>query len=210
MGLGKRIGEECKEAGITLRQLAIKADIPYSTLYSAVKRDSDGIDAGTITRLANALGLPISYFYSDPEEGEAIISRERGALEELAQSVRYSLKKVNSNDCLPDAEILNKILDDRIPFFAKKFLIPEDILKVDGPDYVKQYLSDEQNRKKDIPLTLPEVQIQMLKLMDSMNSAGQQTAVERVEELAQLPKYQKAPAGDSTQSAGTGDENDPE
>lgn len=55
MGLGKRIGEECKEAGITLRQLAIKADVPYSTLYSAVKRDSDGIDAGTITRLANAL-----------------------------------------------------------------------------------------------------------------------------------------------------------
>lgn len=210
MGIGKRIGEECKDAGMTLRQLSIKSGVPYSTLYSAVKRDSDGIDAGTITRLANALELPISYFYSDPEEGEAIISRERGALEELALSVKCSLRKVNNNDCLTDTEVLNRLLADRIPFFAKKFLIPEDLLKVDAPDYVKQFLSDEQNRNEEIPLTMSAVQIQMLKLMDTMNPTGQQTAVERIEELAQIPKYQKAPAGDSTQSAGTGDENDPE
>lgn len=210
MGIGKRIGEECKDAGMTLRQLSIKSGVPYSTLYSAVKRDSDGIDAGTITRLANALELPISYFYSDPEEGEAIISRERGALEELALSVKCSLRKVNNNDCLTDTEVLNRLLADRIPFFAKKFLIPEDLLKVDAPDYVKQFLSDEQNRNEEIPLTMSAVQIQMLKLMDTMNPTGQQTAVERIEELAQIPKYQKDPAGDSTQSAGTGDENDPE
>lgn len=210
MGIGKRIGEECKDAGMTLRQLSIKSGVPYSTLYSAVKRDSDGIDAGTITRLANALELPISYFYSDPEEGEAIISRERGALEELALSVKCSLRKANNNDCLTDTEVLNRLLADRIPFFAKKFLIPEDLLKVDAPDYVKQFLSDEQNRNEEIPLTMSAVQIQMLKLMDTMNPTGQQTAVERIEELAQIPKYQKDPAGDSTQSAGTGDENDPE
>ena len=57
---------------------------------------------------------------------------------------------------------------------------------------------------------LDEQKIRLLEAYDSMNSAGQQTAVERVEELAQLPKYQKRAAGDSTQSAGTGDENDPE
>ena len=210
MGIGKRIGEECKDAGMTLRQLAIKSGVPYSTLYSAVKRDSDGIDAGTITRLANALELPISYFYSDPEGGEAIISRERGALEELALSVKYSLRKVNNNDHLTDAEVLNKLLADRIPFFAKKFLIPEDLLKVDAPDYVEQFLSDEQNRKEEIPLIMSAAQIQILKLMDTMNPTGQQTAVERIEELAQIPKYQKTPAGDSTQSAGAGDEKDPE
>ena len=51
----------------------------------------------------------------------------------------------------------------------------------------------------------------MIQIMDTMNSVGQQTAVERVSELAQLPQYQeKHPAGDSTQSAGTGDEKDPE
>lgn len=43
---------------------------------------------------------------------------------------------------------------------------------------------------------------------EKLSTEGKEVAIERVEELAQLPKYQKAPAGDSTQSAGTGDEND--
>lgn len=45
---------------------------------------------------------------------------------------------------------------------------------------------------------------------EKLSTEGKEVAIERVEELAQLPQYQKAPAGDSTQSAGTGDENDPE
>ena len=43
---------------------------------------------------------------------------------------------------------------------------------------------------------------------EKLSTEGKEVAIERVEELAQLPQYQKAPAGDSTQSAGTGDEND--
>lgn len=43
---------------------------------------------------------------------------------------------------------------------------------------------------------------------EKLSTEGKEVAIERVEELAQLPKYQKAPAGDSTQSAGTGDEDD--
>ena len=46
--------------------------------------------------------------------------------------------------------------------------------------------------------------------LNLLNSEGQAVAVERVEELAQLQKYKKYPAGDSTQSAGTGGEKDPE
>ena len=45
---------------------------------------------------------------------------------------------------------------------------------------------------------------------EKLSTEGKEVAIKRVEELAQLPQYQKAPAGDSTQSAGTGDENDPE
>lgn len=43
---------------------------------------------------------------------------------------------------------------------------------------------------------------------EKLSTEGKEVAIERVEELAQLPKYQKHAAGDSTQSAGTGDEND--
>lgn len=41
---------------------------------------------------------------------------------------------------------------------------------------------------------------EVLKNLQQLNSNGKQIAAERVEELAQLPKYQKDPAGDSTQS----------
>ena len=45
-----------------------------------------------------------------------------------------------------------------------------------------------------------------------MSDEGQAEAAKRVQELTQIPAYQRhaAPAGDSTQSAGTGDEKDPE
>lgn len=70
MGLGKRIYEECKRKNMTLRQLAIKSDVPYSTLYSAVKRDSDGMDIGTVTRLAHSLEISEAYLMGWEEQAE--------------------------------------------------------------------------------------------------------------------------------------------
>lgn len=60
---------------------------------------------------------------------------------------------------------------------------------------------------KVIPVTIQE---QLNEAFAELNMDGQKVAVERVKELTQIPKYQKAPAGDSTQSAGAGDEKDPE
>ena len=54
-----------------------------------------------------------------------------------------------------------------------------------------------------------ELEERMEKAYYSLSYEGKRVAVERVEELAQLPKYQKHPAGDSTQSAGTSDEKAP-
>lgn len=65
------------------------------------------------------------------------------------------------------------------------------------------------------PLEPEQLEKQLEKRLEkaycSLSYEGRRVAVERVEELAQLPQYQeKHPAGDSTQSAGTGDEKDPE
>lgn len=53
---------------------------------------------------------------------------------------------------------------------------------------------------------------EVLKALQKLNSEGKQVAADRVDELTLIPKYQctTTPAGNSTQSAGTGDENDPE
>ena len=40
MGIGAKIGEVAKEKGISLKELSRKINIPYTTLYHAVKRDS--------------------------------------------------------------------------------------------------------------------------------------------------------------------------
>lgn len=59
MKTGEIIGELARKKNINLRQLAIKADVPYNTLYAIVKRKSDRINPGTLQRIADALGVHI-------------------------------------------------------------------------------------------------------------------------------------------------------
>ena len=74
MGIGKRIGEECARHGLTIRQLSLKANIPYSTLYSAIKRDSDGMDFETVKKLAAVLGMSWYELYPGNKDSEEIKS----------------------------------------------------------------------------------------------------------------------------------------
>ena len=72
---------------------------------------------------------------------------------------------------------------------------------VDDTTDIRLYLSG-----RVVPVTIQE---RLNEAFSELNKEGQKVAVERVKELTQIPKYQKAPAGDSTQSAGAGDEKDP-
>lgn len=57
MQTGEIIGNLSKEQGINLRQLAIKAEVPYNTLYAIVKRKSSRVDTETLIKIAKALGV---------------------------------------------------------------------------------------------------------------------------------------------------------
>lgn len=57
MQTGEIIGNLAKEKGINLRQLSIKADVPYNTLYAIVKRKSSRVDVETLLKIAKALGV---------------------------------------------------------------------------------------------------------------------------------------------------------
>lgn len=57
MQTGEIIGDLAKKQGINLRQLAIKAGIPYNTLYAIVKRKSSRVDTETQIKIAKALGV---------------------------------------------------------------------------------------------------------------------------------------------------------
>lgn len=57
MSIGEKIGELALAEGMNLRQLAIKADVPYNTVYALVKRSSNRIEWETLEKIAAALGV---------------------------------------------------------------------------------------------------------------------------------------------------------
>lgn len=62
MGIGARIGEVAKNKGISIKELSRKINIPYTTLYHAVKRDSK-IEYEIAVKVAGALGVAVEELY---------------------------------------------------------------------------------------------------------------------------------------------------
>lgn len=65
MTIGERIEKVVKSQNISLRELSKRAEIPYTTLYSIVKRGSKKLSHETISKLADALGVRESQLTSD-------------------------------------------------------------------------------------------------------------------------------------------------
>ena len=68
LGIGRRIKFFVQREGISLRQLSIRAHVPYSTLYSIVQRDSNGVDSETLERIASALNISLIDLLFDVED----------------------------------------------------------------------------------------------------------------------------------------------
>lgn len=62
MGSGARIGKIAQEKGVSLKELSRRVEVPYTTLYHIVKRDSK-IDYDLSIRLAQALGISVADLY---------------------------------------------------------------------------------------------------------------------------------------------------
>lgn len=65
MTVGERIEKVAKSQGISLRALSERAEMPYSTLYSIVKRGSTRLSHENIVKLANALGVSVNELSPD-------------------------------------------------------------------------------------------------------------------------------------------------
>lgn len=59
MSIGQKIRMEAKKQNLNFKQLAIKADISYNSLYSIIKRDSQGVQAMSLYKIAKALEVPM-------------------------------------------------------------------------------------------------------------------------------------------------------
>ena len=212
MDTGELIKDIRVRSGMTQAELAERLGVTPQAI-SQYERGVKKPKIETVSRIARALDVPATVLFPDSDPSFDVIIREGNALESLAMVVKLSEireEKVNGNK--PTVESREKILSEKIPYFAKQYVVPADLLKSDAQWYIDEYWKKvrEQNKGQNASI-LSALQSRMLELMNTMNATGQRTAVERVSEHAQLPQYQeKHPAGDSTQSAGTGDENDPE
>ena len=57
MSIGQKIRMEAKKQNLNFKQLAIKAEISYNSLYSIIKRDSQGVRAVSLYKVDRALNV---------------------------------------------------------------------------------------------------------------------------------------------------------
>ena len=65
MTVGERVKKLAEKQGISLRELAKKAELSYNTVYSITRRGSERVAPDTISRLANALGVNVNELTAD-------------------------------------------------------------------------------------------------------------------------------------------------
>ena len=209
MKFNERLKMVRKENGLTQAELAERVGISINSvrLYESGKVTPK---IGTMIKIADIFGMSINDFLSGDSYPEKLIDeRIFFAEREIVSRIRRNIKfeRYNNPDCKIDNQRIKEWIFDLVPDISKKYALPEETLK-NASDRLAWNATDI-HLATDID-DLPEHHRQVIDLMDTLNEVGQRVAVARIEELSQIPKYQKHAAGDNTQSAGAGDEKDPE
>lgn len=63
LGIGSNIKDAAQKQGISLKELSRRADIPYTTIYNMVKRNSNRVSPQNIQKIADALGVGVGELY---------------------------------------------------------------------------------------------------------------------------------------------------
>lgn len=126
MGVGAKIKEYAKKQGISLRQLSIQADVPYSTLYSAVQRDSNSMNIEILKKIAYALGTHLPVLLSADEVLEVL-------KKESANEVEF---RHNAEQLLGEME------QEADKFLEEQLLAKIGRLNTDGKEKVAEYIED--------------------------------------------------------------------
>lgn len=71
MNIGEKIGIYTKQANISIRQLALEADLNYNTLYAFVKRGGKKLPDEQIVKIAKVLGISENTLKNGDEIEEA-------------------------------------------------------------------------------------------------------------------------------------------
>lgn len=163
MGIGSNISKFAIQKGYSIRQLALAAGVPYTTLYSIVKRDSNRIDNETISKISAALGISVNLLLGEYENMQNM-------------AITQSKRILNSDDPRTDK--------------AAKIAV---------------YYFENSLKEKGYTFSLEEETV--IFFLSKLNSSGQKKAIERIEELTEIPKYQLKPEAGEQDAVDTQEDN---
>ena len=133
---------------------------------------------------------------------QAELAKKLSVTPQAISQYERNLKKPKLETVVRLAEALGVCVPDLYPEGTQSLPILEwmesrSIPIVSGPPagYWDQ-LQDkkEASKNRQCPSSYEHLNKQLLELMDKLNSSGKMVALERLEELAQIPKYQRQPA----------------
>lgn len=195
MGSAAIIGEIAKERDVSLKELSRRVDIPYTTLYNAVKRDSK-MDFETVQKIAQALDIDIGILYGvaenkgDPQHLKRLCSKISEVAEKYGRSEEEIVNWINK--CLSVSEFdMSEAMANRLEFLsedmAKNIFEQVDSLGADeqlemaeGVNLLKQFKKEERRYVLDTVGT-----------MLLLSATGLKEAFKRVSELSMLESYTK-------------------
>lgn len=180
MGVQEKLRALMKVSGLNASQLAEKANLPKSTVYAILKRDSSNLSYGTSCKLAEALNCsPAEFCPMGHQLEKDFKSRKKQYLLEI-QKKQVKLSTLSRNEKYSKtAKKRAEILRDEINRLEFKIKILNEHFGV--------FLTQETNDVLIQPIMFQE----LLNPYVDLNEAGRHEAEKRVEELTHIEKYTK-------------------
>lgn len=104
MGISNRLTNLMKENGTNANDLALRAGIPASTIYSLIRRDSNRVDIDSLIKIAKALNVTADYLLETGFEGQEISLMNH----HLKKIIDYynEMDDIGQNELLDQAEYI--------------------------------------------------------------------------------------------------------
>ncbi|WP_296035343.1 helix-turn-helix transcriptional regulator [uncultured Gemmiger sp.] len=191
MTIGEHIRDQRLRQGLTQKELGERAGIAEPTIrrYELGKLNPK---IETVEKIAKALGISTLDLYDDPFPVRSLNLRRESALTDMFSMFLTKIKiALYYGDSLrPIDEEINSFVSSSMQWYAKTYNISKKFLQEYAPDYLKERFCEYLDLRRITPETKP-----ILNLVNLLNEEGQKIALERVQELAEIPKYQRGDSG---------------
>jgi len=192
MGVGLRLKTILRNQNMTIKELSEKSGIPLNTLYSITKRDSTRVDPVIIQQVANTLQVPCENLTGEARNLKKMLSNGSARTFIVKQIIKAS----------ETAGISFADLCCKVGFDIRESSLRRPNLLISNISNIEEILSlpygtFENKLVNEFTPRMPARDM-LLDVYDSLNQFGQEVALQRIQELAEIPRYQNLDISIST------------